>query len=146
MSAPRFGRARRCELLALADRQTVLTLADTCTVDTGPPTEVRPVEVGTVLLTVREPVELLRCHLADVLVTRAEVRHRDTAGWSMVLGNDVGRAMAIAVLDAEAEAGGPWADAVVSICVEAEAAAVRRRDDEWSELAPTVVSFEEITA
>jgi alpha-D-ribose 1-methylphosphonate 5-triphosphate synthase subunit PhnG len=139
-----MNRARRIELLAIAERDAIVSLADACIADTGSPEIIQQPETGTVMLTVREPVERLRFHLGEVLVSRAEVRHRDEVGWATVVGSDLARALAAAVLDAEAAAGGPWTDAIDACCEEVER---RRRDqlaEEWRRLAPTIVSFEEL--
>jgi alpha-D-ribose 1-methylphosphonate 5-triphosphate synthase subunit PhnG len=139
-----MNRARRVELLAIAERDAIVSLADACIADTNGPDLVQPPETGTVVLTVREPVERVRFHLGEVLATRAEVRHRGEVGWAMVLGSDRARALAAAVLDAEAAAGGPWADAVDACCEEVERTRRAGLDDEWRALAPTIVAFEEL--
>ncbi|MEL7210704.1 MAG: hypothetical protein AAGK32_21120, partial [Actinomycetota bacterium] len=57
-------RARRCRLLAAANAEELLPVADACIDPTDPPIPLEGPEVGTVVLTVREPVEATRFQLA----------------------------------------------------------------------------------
>lgn len=88
-------------------------------------------EVGVVGLRVEEPVERTEMLLADVLVTRAEVLHRDQVGWSMRMGTDPDATVAAAVCDAEVAATGPLAALVEALCnrTELQLAAQRAADD-----------------
>ena len=119
-------------------------LADRCLVDTDPPELVLGPEIGTVVLTVREPVETIRFQLADVLVTRSEVSHRGARGWAMRLGDDRAAALAAAICDAEVEAGGPNREAVDDLCLITAERLAAARTVEWEELQPTIVHFEEM--
>ncbi|MEL6983815.1 MAG: phosphonate C-P lyase system protein PhnG [Actinomycetota bacterium] len=138
------ARARRCELLASADRQDLLDVADACLADVEPPSSVIGPEVGTVVLTVREPVETSRFQLADVLVTRSEVIHRGAPGWAMRLGDDRPAALAAAICDAESAAAGPASDRVDALCQTTEQRLAAERQQEWDQLRPTIVTFEEM--
>lgn len=138
------ARARRCELLASADRQELLDVADACLADAEAPSSVVGPEVGTVVLTVREPVESSRFQLADVLVTRSEVIHRGVPGWAMRLGDDRPAALAAAICDAESVAAGPVGDRVEALCRSTEQRLARQRQEEWDQLRPTIVTFEEM--
>ena len=139
-----LSRAERCELLASAPTQRLLDVADAC-LDGAPPLDiVAGPEVGTVLMTVREPVEATRFHLGDVLVTRTMVDHRSTRGWAMRMGDDRAGSLAAAICDAEAEAGGDQADAVESLCLDVAAQARTKRAAEWQQLESTIVRFEEM--
>lgn len=137
-------RARRCELLAAADHQPLLEVADACLADVEPPQAVFGPEVGAVVLTVREPVEATRFQLADVLVTRSEVLHRGAQGWSMRMGDDRAGALAAAICDAEVEADGPGRARVDRLCRLTAERLDRARRREWDELRPTIVNFEEM--
>ncbi len=134
---------RRAELLAVADRDALVSVAQRCLA--GGEVDVRsPPETGTLLLEVREPVVGERFHLGEVLVTRAEVQVGETAGWAMRLGDDHEATLAAAVCDAEVEAGRALAHEVLALC-EATAAAQRAAiAAEHAELAPTEVQFEEL--
>lgn len=137
---------RRCELLASTDRHRLLAVADACLSDEPPPEIVLPPQVGSIVLTVREPVEASRFHLGDVLVTRAEVVHRGERGWAMVMGADEAAALAAAICAAEAQAGGPSGASVDELCAETERLIDQQRAAEWAELTPTIVSFTELEA
>lgn len=137
---------RRCELLAAADRQQLLETADACLDGQPAPGILLAPEVGSVVLTVREPVESTRFHLGDVLVTRAEVEHRGERGWSMMMGADEPGALAAAICAAEAQAGGPIASQIDDLCHATMRSLDRQRAREWEELAPTIVSFQELEA
>jgi alpha-D-ribose 1-methylphosphonate 5-triphosphate synthase subunit PhnG len=100
--------------------------------------------VGTVALEVREPVAGDRFIVGDVLVTSAEVEWRGKRGWASLLGRDRAAALAAAVCDAEAEASGPLAPEVESLCAGTESALAQAALKEESELARTVVHFEEL--
>lgn len=144
----RGGRRTRSEiatLLALAPSASVVAVADACVASTEQPTLLSGPEVGTVVLTVREPVEKRRFHLAEVLVTRVEVEHRGTRGWAMRMGEDDSGALAAAICDAEAAAGGDGVDLVEELCAATERAESRARTAEWNELEPTIVRFEELS-
>jgi alpha-D-ribose 1-methylphosphonate 5-triphosphate synthase subunit PhnG len=137
------SRDRRAELLALASPEDLVDLAERC-LALGAPSSVVGVDVGVVVLQVREPVVQERFNLAEVLATRAEVVHRGERGWSMRLGDEREATLAAAVLDAEAASGGPFAPEVHDLCQRTERAERRSAAAEWSELAPTIVRFEEL--
>jgi alpha-D-ribose 1-methylphosphonate 5-triphosphate synthase subunit PhnG len=139
------ARARRCELLAAADAQALVDTADACLVDAPDPVALIGPDVGSVVLTVREPVEATRFHLADVLVTRFEVEHRGHRGWAMRMGDDRPGAVAAAICDAERVAQGPHAHLVDELCRHTESRLDADRQREWRDLAATVVTFEEMT-
>ncbi|BBX64252.1 hypothetical protein MSAS_34260 [Mycobacterium saskatchewanense] len=140
-----FGRAERCGLLALAEADELRALADACLADgTDVRVLVKP-EVGFVSAQVREPVAAERFLLGDVLACRAEVQLAGQRGWAMRLGDDRAAVLAAAVLDAEAEAGRPHAADVDALCRSVVARRTEREDREWAELAPTIVTFEELT-
>ncbi|MGH9185365.1 MAG: phosphonate C-P lyase system protein PhnG [Acidimicrobiales bacterium] len=139
----RFTAERRTELLAIADRDALVGLAQRCL----PAREVEmtlPPETGTLLLEVREPVVGERFHLGEVLVTRAEVRVGTAAGWAMRMGDDRAATLAAAVCDAEVEAGRPLAGEVLALCDATKRAERAARAAERAELAPTEVCFEEL--
>lgn len=141
---PALDRNRRAELLAAADRAPLLATAEGCLRDCPDPELIVGPEVGTLVLTVREPVEATRVHLGDVLVTRTEVSHRDVRGWAMRMGDDRAGALAAAICDAETEAGGPSASLVDELCRSTADIEARARAQEWAELSPTIVDFQEM--
>lgn len=143
-TAPTLTPERRAELLAAADPEPLIALAERCLDDGTRPVVVRGPEVGMVMLTVREPVARERFHLGEVLVTRAEVELDGARGWSLRPGDDRLAALAAAVCDAEVEAGRPRSADVVALCRLTERARAEADAAEWAELGPTAVSFEEL--
>ena len=137
-------RTRRAELLANADPTALVALAERCLADAPAPVLVTGPEVGIVVMTVREPVESTRFHLGDVLVTRAEVEFRGQRGWAMRMGDDREAALAAAICDADAEAGGPRANEIDDLCRRTASEQAERDDAEWSELRTTIVRFDEM--
>lgn len=147
MATPQTLERTRCaELLALADASAVIDLAEQLAIDTEPPVVVRGPETGSVVMTVREPVESTRFQLGDVLVTQVEVEHRSTRGWAMRMGSDQLATLAAAVCDAEIAAEGPLAAQVRELCATTAASIATARHREWAELEPTIVTFEAMEA
>ncbi|MBK1783019.1 phosphonate C-P lyase system protein PhnG [Prauserella cavernicola] len=139
------SREQRCGLLADAEPDELRALADECLADGGDVRVLVGPEVGFVTAQIREPVAAERFLLGDVLTCRAEVELDGHRGWAMRLGDDRAAVLAAAVLDAEAEAGRPHAEAVHRLCAHVAGRRADRDDAEWAELAPTVVEFEELT-
>jgi alpha-D-ribose 1-methylphosphonate 5-triphosphate synthase subunit PhnG len=138
-------RERRCELLAASAPARLVALADRCLEDSSVSLDLRSgPAVGTVALEVREPVLGERFVLGDVLVTSAEVEWRGQRGWATLLGRDRAAAVAAAVCDAEVEAGGPLSAEVEGLCADTEVALQVAAHEEESELAETIVRFEEL--
>lgn len=57
------------------------------------------------MLPMRDTVEGTDFHLGEVLVAEAHIRAAGTEGYGMIVGRDLGRAMAMAVVDAAASLG-----------------------------------------
>jgi alpha-D-ribose 1-methylphosphonate 5-triphosphate synthase subunit PhnG len=136
-------RGRRAELLAVADVDRLIRLADRF-VEHAEPTVLGVPRAGLVPFCVREPVRGDRFIVADVLVTEAEVELRGKRGWAMRLGDNPVATLAAAICDAVAESGGEWAREVSELCFATEQ---RLSDDdarEWNELTATQVHFEEM--
>lgn len=143
-TSPGLGRERRCELLAAADVDGLVALAERCLDDGADVTVLAGPDVGTVALQVREPIVGERFFVGDALVTRAEVALDGARGWSMRMGSDRVATLAAAVLDAEVEARRPRAAEVVDLCLATEQALAAADHAEWADLAPTEVQFEEL--
>ncbi|MBA2497965.1 MAG: phosphonate C-P lyase system protein PhnG [Acidimicrobiia bacterium] len=133
---------RRVELLAVADRDELIGLAERCAAVAPAPVVAGGPEVGSLLLAVREPVAGERFHLGDVLACRAEICVEGGAGWAVRLGDDRLATLAAAVCDAEVDAGRPHAPLVVELCERTEVALAAQHAREWDEVVPTVVAFE----
>lgn len=140
-----LSREQRCALLAEAEREELVALADECLTDGTALRVLSGPEVGIVVAQVREPVLAERFLLGDVLACRAEVELAGQRGWSMRLGDDRVAAVAAAVLDAEAEAGRPHSARVHQLCRIVTDRKAAREAAEWAALAPTIVEFEELT-
>lgn len=138
-------REQRCALLAEAERDELVALADECLADGAAVRVLAGPEVGVVTAQVREPVLAERFLLGDVLACRAEVELSGQRGWAMRLGDDRAAALAAAVLDAEAESGRPLTARVEDLCRAVAGRRAEREAAEWAELAPTIVEFEELT-
>jgi alpha-D-ribose 1-methylphosphonate 5-triphosphate synthase subunit PhnG len=139
-----LSREERWALLATAGGDELIELADMC-LDSAPEFAViLPPEVGCVSAQVRDPILRERFLLGDVLACRAEVEVNGVRGWAMRLGDDRAAVLAMAILDAAAETGPDLADAVEHLCQRLAQRLRRADDEEWAELAPTVVEFEEL--
>lgn len=139
-----LSRERRCALLAAAEAEALVALAEGCLADGAQPTVLAGPEVGVIALQVREPIVGERFYLGEALVTRAEVALDGSRGWAMRLGGDRLAALAAAVLDAEVEAGRPRAGEVLELCRATEHVQAVADAAEWADLAPTEVQFEEL--
>lgn len=133
----------RASLLAHADADSVVELAEQVIETTGLPTVLAGPEVGMVMLQVREPVVGERFHLGEVVVTTAEVELAGARGWSMRLGRDRVATLAAAVVDAAAQLDG-FAVEVDELCRRTGDALARADEASWAQLAPTAVRFEEL--
>ena len=72
-------------MLAQADAASLAVVADECLAAASTPRVHFGPDVGTIMLTMREPVEATRFHLGEVLVTRCQVEHRETVAWACLL-------------------------------------------------------------
>lgn len=134
----------RAAMLAQADPEALADVADECLADAPMPDIHHGPDVGTVVLTVREPVETTRFHLGEVLVTRCQLEHRGVTTWAMRMGDDRAATLAAAICDAEAAADGPAAAAVERLVDDTRHQLRVARSEEWHELEPTIVAFEEM--
>jgi len=141
---PAPTRTRRAELLARAGADELRDVASRCIAALGEPVIVAPAETGVIVHEAREPIVGDRFQLGEVVVTSAEVHLAEHAGWSLRMGTDRAAALAAAVCDAAAEAGGDPAADVAELLADVEA---RLRHEErllLAQLGPTIVEFEEL--
>ncbi len=137
--------ARRSSLLALAAGEDLIHLADTILQRHDHNVAVvRPPEVGLRMFQVREPIERIRFNLAEVMVTEAEVMVGTCPGWAARLGNDREAALAAAILDGFAAAGGEWVEEIEALCASVEQRVHEEKESIRREVAPTEVRFEEL--
>ncbi|MFM2388660.1 MAG: phosphonate lyase system protein PhnG [Pseudomonadota bacterium] len=99
--APPFDHARLLDTLARADADRLAALAEELLPGLGP-VEVVQSRTGLVMLPLRDTVQGTDFHLGEVLVAEAHIRAAGTEGYGMVIGRDLNRAMAMAVVDAAA--------------------------------------------
>ena len=140
----KLSRGERSELLAATDPDLLTAMGDLCLQGTDNPEIITGPQVGTVVLTLREPIEEKRFHLGEVLATKTEVMHRGTQGWALLMGDNPIASLAAAICDAEIEAGGPYAGGVETLLGETTQKIQNQRAAEWQELSETIVNFEAI--
>lgn len=145
--SPRPGpisREERWELLAAAEADELIALADACLAAEPAPelAILAPPRTGCVTAQVRDPILRERFFLGDVLACSAEVELDGVRGWAMRTGDDRAAVLAMAICDAAGET--PGAAAVEELCRRVAVRVADREAAEWAELAPTVVEFEEL--
>lgn len=96
-----FDHARLLDILARADAVRLAALAEGLLPGLGP-VEVVQSRTGLVMLPLRDSVQGTDFHLGEVLVAEAHIRAAGSEGYGMVVGRDLDRAMAMAVVDAAA--------------------------------------------
>jgi alpha-D-ribose 1-methylphosphonate 5-triphosphate synthase subunit PhnG len=101
---PEFDHASLLDILARADAARLAALAETLLPGLGE-VEVVHSRTGLVMLPMRDTVLGTDFHLGEVLVAEAHIRAAGTEGYGMVVGRDLERAMAMAVVDAAASLG-----------------------------------------
>lgn len=102
--APAFDHAGLLDILARADAARLAALAESLLSRLGA-VEVVHSRTGLVMLPMRDTVQGTDFHLGEVLVAEAHIRAAGTEGYGMVVGRDLERAMAMAVVDAAAALG-----------------------------------------
>jgi len=98
---PEPDHAHLLTVLAGADPARLAALAEALLPQLGP-VEVVQSRAGLVMLPLRDTVRGTDFHLGEVLVAEAHLRAAGVEGYGMVLGRDLQRAMAMAVVDAAA--------------------------------------------
>ena len=96
-----FDHARLLDVLARADADRLAVLAEGVLASLGP-VEVVQSRTGLVMLPMRDTVQGTDFHLGEVLMAEAHIRAAGTEGYGMIVGRDLTRAMAMAVVDAAA--------------------------------------------
>jgi alpha-D-ribose 1-methylphosphonate 5-triphosphate synthase subunit PhnG len=101
---PAFNHARLLDILARADAARLSAMAESLLPGLEE-VEVVHSRTGLVMLPMRDTVQGTDFHLGEVLVAEAHIRAAGTEGYGMVVGRDLERAMAMAVVDAAASLG-----------------------------------------
>ena len=91
-------------VLARADAGRIKAMAERVLPEIGP-VQVLISRTGLVMLPLRDTVQGTDFFLGEVLVAEAHIRAGTTEGYGMVVGRDLERAMAMAVVDAAASQG-----------------------------------------
>lgn len=99
-----FDHTRLLDILARADASRLAALAEGLLGALGP-VEVVQSRTGLAMLPMRDTVQGTDFHLGEVLVAEAHIRAAGTEGYGMIVGRDLNRAMAMAVVDAAAVLG-----------------------------------------
>lgn len=120
-----FDHARFLETLARAEPARLKPFAETLLPHLGD-VEVVQSRTGLVMLPMRDTVQGTDFHLGEVLVAEAHLRAAGAEGYGMVVGRDLERAMAMALIDAALAAG--IAREAITAFVAAEARATAEAD------------------
>lgn len=99
--------------------------------------------VGLLMVRHEEPVERLTFNLIEVTVTEAEVLADGERGYAMVMGRNPEHALAGAILDVAIELDHSISSEALHELRRAQSAEEERWRQEWAEVAPTAVKFEE---
>ena len=136
-------RSHRFELLAQLPERAAHELADhALTIVSGHVDIIVPPTVGMLMARAIDGAKGDLFNLAEILVTEARVTVNGHDGWAMVMGRRPDHALAVALIDACAEAS-PAVRTMVDRTIR-HAASSRSASDarSWQELAPTRVDFE----
>lgn len=115
------------DVLARADATRLKALAETLLPLLGT-VEVVQSRTGLVMLPMRDTVQGTDFHLGEVLVAEAHLRATGGEGYGMIVGRDLERAMAMAVVDAAIACFGPTP--AISAFLQSEVAAQAAADTE----------------
>lgn len=146
-----LSREQRTELLAIADSDALQLLADRALKYTFVSESLvitKKPETGLVMMQVREPVCMERFYLGEIAATRAEVLIDKEKGWAIRLGTDKAAVLGAAILDAVCEINNEYLSElqndVFTLCVETARIESNSAFNEWNEIFPTIVNFEEL--
>lgn len=98
-------REQWCSTLARTPGDRLIELADRCLEGGEECRVIRPPEVGSVVVQVREPIARQRFFLADMVVTTAQVEFAGVTGWAMRAGEGRHETLAQAICEAELSGG-----------------------------------------
>jgi len=124
---PPLDHGRLLDVLARADVARLMALAETLLPLLGA-VEVVQSRTGLVMLPMRDTVQGTDFHLGEVLVAEAHLRATGGEGYGMIVGRDLERAMAMAVVDAAIACLGQTP--AISAFLQSEAAAQAAADTE----------------
>lgn len=135
-------REERFEAISILECETLVNLADQI-LETLDVEVTRGPTVGLLMVCHEEPVERLAFNLVEVTVTEAEVLSRGERGYAMVMGRNPERALAGAIVDVAIELGHSVSPKALELLRAGLQVEQDRWQEEWAEVAPTTVKFEE---
>jgi alpha-D-ribose 1-methylphosphonate 5-triphosphate synthase subunit PhnG len=133
---------QRLEAIAAADSEDLIRWADRI-LQTQPITITRGPTVGLLMVRHEEPVERSTFNFTECTVTEVEVLAGGTRGYAMVIGRNPARALAGAIVDVAIELEHALTADLTSFLMSAISEQEARFLEEWNQVAPTKVRFEE---
>jgi phosphonate C-P lyase system protein PhnG len=128
------------EIISVSDRVTICNLAEEVTRDVR--VEILREQTGMVMARARDSVESAAFNLGEVLVSESEVTALGVKGYSMILGMDLEKAHAGAVLDAVVQADHPMKCKILDALEKEKTMAKERSCHLWNMVKTTRVEFE----
>ena len=133
-------RKERFELIAIARKEKLNLIAE----EVRKSLKVKVIKQNTALIMMRarDSVEKEVFNLGEVLVSEVWVEVNGVLGYSLVLGDDIEKALAGAILDAVCELRHPLSEKIVNMLKEEKEYYEKERAKEWMRIKSTKVEFE----
>ncbi|MCD6228137.1 MAG: phosphonate C-P lyase system protein PhnG [Candidatus Omnitrophica bacterium] len=133
-------RKERFELIAIARKEKINLIAE----EVRKSLKVKVIKQNTALIMMRarDSVEKEVFNLGEVLVSEAWVEVSSVLGYSLVLGDDIEKALGGAILDAVCELRHPLSEKIVNMLKEEKKYYEKERAKEWMRIKSTKVKFE----
>ena len=135
-----MNREEAFEIIALSDREKICSLAEE--IVQGYSVEVLRAQTGMIMARAKDSVSSSNFNLGEVLVSEALLRLDDSVGYCMILGSDLEKARAGAVLDAALQSDHPMKERILNLL---ESERERRMEEKrrlWCAVKATMVEFE----
>jgi alpha-D-ribose 1-methylphosphonate 5-triphosphate synthase subunit PhnG len=134
-------RNERFQITAVADKEPLCRLADEVVGDSQV-TLIKGPCYGMIMMRVRDTVDNDIFNLGEVLVTEAEVKVNGFSGYCMVMGREMEKALAGAVIDAAVEARHRLSHQIIGALEQEKCRLEAARKQEWNEVSRTKANFE----
>ena len=133
-------REERFEIIAIYRKEALVPLTE----EVRKSLEVKVIKQNTalVMMRARDSVEKEVFNLGEVLVSEAWVEINSVLGYSLILGDDVEKGLAGAILDAVCELKHPLSKKIVNMLKEEKKYYEKERAKEWMRIKSTKVEFE----
>ncbi len=133
-------REERFEIIAISRKESLVPLAE----EVRKSLEVKVVKQNTalVMMQARDSVEREVFNLGEVLVSVAEIEIEGVLGYSQVLGDDTGKALAGAILDATCEIKHSLKEKIIKMLNQEKIYYEKEKAKEWAKIKSTKVEFE----